>query len=124
MNAGRKPRDEEIRLWQTYLGDVVRLPQRQIVASASPPTVYRPPEPRRGAVLDLHGLTTAEAHAAFCAFVAGSIGVYQHVTVVTGTGGVIRREFDHWLATRPEVRRAESLPGGGAFRLHLRKLGR
>lgn len=121
MNSGRRPRDEEIHLWRNYVDNVARISHQQTAPQNSVTIICRPSEPCRSAVLDLHGLSAAEAYTAFCAFVEGSKGVYRRITVVTGMGGLIRREFEHWVANRSEVRHAEILPGGGAFRLHLRK---
>jgi len=59
--------------------------------------------------LDLHGLTAAEALAALEAFLAAASEADERIVeVVTGRGsgaegGVIRREFIHWL-NRPSLR--------------------
>ena len=119
MFHGRTPRADEIRLWQLYVGDVQRRQPITLPAQQTPSS--RPPEARTGSQLDLHGLTAQVAYAAFQAFVDGSVGRYKSVTVVTGRSGLIRREFEPWIAAHPDIRRAEPLKGGGAFRVHLRK---
>ncbi|HUC18435.1 MAG TPA: Smr/MutS family protein [Acetobacteraceae bacterium] len=59
--------------------------------------------------LDLHGLTAAQALAALEAFLAAASDAGERIVeVVTGRGsgaegGVIRREFIHWL-NRPSLR--------------------
>jgi hypothetical protein len=109
---GRQPTEEECRLWQRYL---------ERMSEPVPVPTHSPPKPRTACVLDLHGMTAAEAYAAFCAFVAGGKGGYKYLTVVTGKSGVIRREFEHWTANCADIRRVDTLNGGGAFRVYLRK---
>lgn len=119
MFHGRTPRADEIRLWQLYVGNVQRRQPITLPSQQTPSS--RPSEARTGGHLDLHGLTAQVAYTAFQAFVGGSVGRYKSVTVVTGRSGLIRREFEHWIAAHPDIRRAEPLNGGGAFRVYLRK---
>lgn len=97
-------------------------PQRPVSPPVSPPVLERRLRLalRRGstgvdAVLDLHGMRQAEAHAALHGFLlrAGRAG-HRLVLVVTGKGpeganafserGVLRRSVPRWLAL-PEMRR-------------------
>ena len=62
-----------------------------------------------GRTLDLHGMTTQRAFQALLSFLqAAHAEQIRCVEVVTGrgsaeTGGIIRREFPHWL-NRPDIR--------------------
>ena len=83
--------------------------------------------------LDLHGMTTQRAFHALVAFLrTAHAEQVRCVEVVTGrgsgeTGGVIRREFPHWL-NLPEIRplilgAAHPHPSNpGAVRLILRRI--
>lgn len=87
---------------------------------------------RPALTLDLHGMTAAEAIVALEEFLqrAAALG-YRTVEVITGRGagpqgGVIRREFPHWLngpALRPLLLGAchPARTNPGAVRLLLRK---
>jgi len=90
------------------------------------------PGPRRGGswpgpalAVDLHGDRVHAAHARVREVVRGARdrGI-PHVVVVTGRSGRIREEFPTWAALSPDVRRAEPLRGGGAFRVELARVGR
>ncbi len=72
--------------------------------------------------LDLHGMTLDQAHAAVRRMVADAqhCGL-KHVNIITGLSGPIRREFPFWVEQLSQVRRFETLNGGGAFKLHLVK---
>lgn len=87
--------------------------------AAMPMTLARAPVP---ASIDLHGRTVQDAYEAVRAYVtAAAAAGHDQVVVVTGRSGAIRSEFPHWAARIPGVRRAEVLPGDGAFRLKLRR---
>ncbi|MDB5558765.1 MAG: Smr protein/MutS2 [Enterovirga sp.] len=97
---------------------------------------------RAESVIDLHGMTQAQAHAALVGFLRRAQGSgHRLVLVVTGKGrpedhlrpsdrGVLRRMVPHWLAL-PELRRivigwTEAGPrqgGAGALYVRLRRAG-
>ena len=112
--------DEDTRLWLAVTQDVTRLHAKDTVQPAVPFDIaIRLPEVRH--TLDLHGMTMADAYAAVLDFIQLSRHRYRFVTVVTGISGPIRQEFEHWLDGLADIRRAETLPGGGAMRLHFRQ---
>lgn len=72
-------------------------------------------------VIDIHGLSIAEAYAAWLDFVTANHTLgYSVVTVITGHG-MIRSELPQWVTGDPLIRNLEELKGGGAFRLHFRR---
>jgi len=92
--------------------------------------------------LDLHGMTSARAHAALAGFVAAAFaGGLRLVLVITGKGrageaealaphrhGVLRHSVPHWLAAPPlaskvlQVAPAHLRHGGaGAYYVYLRR---
>jgi DNA-nicking Smr family endonuclease len=108
-------------LWEAATRDVKPLASEP---PAIPPyAVQRLPEPSTGPSvhrLDLHGLTVADAHRRTRDFLESS--VVRSATVVTGRSGIIRQEFRLWLQNDRRVARIEELHGGGAFRVHFRKM--
>lgn len=115
MNHQTREADE--RLWQAYVADVTPIngpiiPSRRTMPLRGLRQALQPS-------LDLHGMTLQEAHKAVCGFLEAATGQYRSVVVVTGSSGAIRREFLHWCAGMCQVRRVETMNGGGAFRLHF-----
>ncbi len=87
-----------------------------------PATAIRPYAVRGEYLLDLHGLTVAQAHAQFKSFITqNSLRNSKYVTIITGLSGIIQREFPFWTISMPEIRRIETLNGGGAFKVYLRR---
>lgn len=110
---------EDVRLWKLVTEGIIPLnfPVSAAAIRPSARPVLQNPAPT---VLDLHGLTLQAAHAAVRRFVSQARhNGMRHVVVITGLSGGIRREFPHWVEQLPEVRRSETLNGGGAFRLHF-----
>lgn len=72
--------------------------------------------------LDLHNHTLKDAHVAALAHVerASSLG-FSKVTVITGKSGPISTEFQHWLKSRADVRKAVPLNDGGAWEVWLKR---
>jgi DNA-nicking Smr family endonuclease len=93
-----------------------KAPQR---AASLPMSLARAPVPPS---IDLHGRTVQDAYDTVRTYVAAALAAgHENVVVVTGRSGTIRAEFPHWAEKLPGVRRAEVLPGDGAFRLKLRR---
>lgn len=105
-----------------HLWDFVK---RKVTPLGEPSPGERPIQPIRDPFfpfVDLHGLTVADAHRRVDEVIAMAAHHHEeHVTIVTGRSGIIRREFEHWVAGKAGVAGIEELNGGGAFRLRLRK---
>jgi DNA-nicking Smr family endonuclease len=74
-------------------------------------------------VLDLHGMTLADAHRASLEHVyqAKQAGDYRYVTIITGLSGQICEEFPRWFENHAFVRSVKALRGGGAWEIWLKK---
>jgi DNA-nicking Smr family endonuclease len=74
-------------------------------------------------VLDLHGMTLADAHRASLEHVyqAKQAGDYRYVTIITGLSGQICDEFPRWFENHSLVRSVKALRGGGAWEIWLKK---
>lgn len=67
---------------------------------------FRAGTKRPARVLDLHGMTAAQAHAAVLQFVLGAYGARLRVVeIITGKGEVLHRELPLWLNS-PQLRPA------------------
>ncbi len=99
-------------LWERVCATVNRL------GSARSPRVRFAPESPFPAILDLHGMTVADAYDATVEFLSTSDR--KEVTVITGKSGVIRREFEFWLEQIDVVHSYSVGHDGGAFLIRLR----
>lgn len=73
-------------------------------------------------VLDLHGMTIAEAHSCVKSFVLLLAALrIEKAVIVTGKSGPIRKEFPTWMDLDDRVRRYEVLASEGAFRIRLKR---
>jgi DNA-nicking Smr family endonuclease len=157
--AARQGRDRG--LWQQVVRDVQPLPgrKRPALPATAPPRDAGQQQPappldrfagidranaerlKRGlrkieAVLDLHGMTQAEAHRALAAFIAASSEAGRRcVLVVTGRGlsssgpGVLKASLPRWLEEPPLRRHILAITpaqprhgGSGAWYLLLRRV--
>lgn len=107
-------------LWNAFTEAVTPLKSTKAYVS---PTRCVTVEPSMGLphTLDLHGLTLQAAHAETMSFIAAARDLYQMVTVVTGRGGTIKREFACWIEQHPLISRVEELNGGGAYCIHFKR---
>jgi DNA-nicking Smr family endonuclease len=71
--------------------------------------------------MDLHGASLASAHEAALAHVDQSKFHHKHVMIITGKSGPMSSHMPRWLDHLPHVKQVDTLPGGGAFRVWLRK---
>jgi hypothetical protein len=111
----------DLSLWEAATADVTPMPAQPLAdASNRPRRLPAPVKPLFKDRLDLHGLTVAQAHRKVSNLLDTSGG--RSATVVTGRSGVIRQEFHLWLQNDQRIRRVEELHGGGAFRIHFRKM--
>lgn len=114
---------EDAELWKRVtegLQSLLPKPRAPVIRPDAPLSVRR--HRARFTTLDLHGLTLQQAHAEALAHVrAGKAAGLKYVTVITGLSGEIRREFRYWIEPLPEVRKVETLNGGGAFKVFLKK---
>jgi DNA-nicking Smr family endonuclease len=78
----------------------------------------RPIKP--ASVLDLHGMTLAQAHSAFLVFVREAVNHHQSTIIVTGRSGQIRKEFPQWAALHSRVHVCSMMPNQGSFKVTLR----
>jgi DNA-nicking Smr family endonuclease len=101
----------------TPLGSTPMSPVEQsIVLPATTPRAkpFRP-------VLDLHGLTLHDAYNRSVSHIANAAGKYRYVVIITGLSGQIREEFPKWFSNHALVRSINSLRGGGAWEVWLKK---
>lgn len=72
--------------------------------------------------LDLHGLTIHAAHSAVLDHVyQGRQMGYRVLTVISGRSGQINAEMPRWLEGHRDVRSIESMNGGGAWKICLKR---
>lgn len=107
---------DDLRLWTHVRRSVTPLGQ------PCPGPVRRPVHGPRHAAMDLHGDTVEAAYGRVRGGIAAARTVgRREIVVVTGRSGAIRAEFPTWAALNPDIRAIEGLPGGGAYRIHLRR---
>ncbi len=116
----RKLTDSEKQLWSKITEDVSKIDQPKIV---SVPTVSLSPIRSKSftPVLDLHGLTLHDAYNRSVSHIANAAGKYRYVVIITGLSGQIREEFPKWFSNHALVRSINSLRGGGAWEVWLKK---
>ena len=108
---------EEADLWNKVMSGTLRICKQQL-----PPTpqlsLVKPKTHYPKKCVDLHGMTIQEAHAT----TLHQLDIWKNVTkslvFITGKSGIIRQEFLHWVQHAGKV---ETLNGGGAFRVFLKK---
>lgn len=108
-------------LWEAVTSDIVPLGAIAKQPSKGPGVLLHGcfTRPIDRGTLDLHGLTLDAAYAAAKDYVDKAIE--RAPTIITGISGQIKSEFEFWFENHPSVRKVESLNGGGAYRLHLKK---
>ena len=124
LHMSKQPLSESDRLlWQAVTKDVRPLHCAQVTPLPQPlqHAHHVKPRPTPGTTLDLHGATLAAAHEAALAHVDQSKTTHKHVTIITGKSGAMSTHMPTWLDHLPHVRQVDTLPGGGAFRVWLRK---
>lgn len=74
-------------------------------------------------VLDLHGLTLHEAFQKSKDHIQTAVllGQHRYVIIITGLSGQIHQEFPRWFTNHPQVRSINSLRGGGAWEIWLKR---
>jgi DNA-nicking Smr family endonuclease len=72
-------------------------------------------------ILDLHGMTLQQAHAAVMQHVAACVTMFPYVTIITGKSGIMHEQLPDWVNTIAQIRSCEPINGGGAFRLCFKK---
>ena len=108
---------EEAELWNKVMSGTlqIRKPSPQPTPQTTP---IKPKIPYPKKCVDLHGLTIQEAHAITLHQLDIWKNVAKSLVFITGKSGIIRQEFLHWVQNTGKV---ETLNGGGAFRVFLKK---
>ena len=118
--------DSEKNLWARATQNVRPLDKAPTGPVESLPRVSVPAPRDEGfdPVLDLHGLVLHDAFQRSKGHVqnAAMMG-YKYVIIITGLSGQIHEEFPRWFADHPLVRSINSLRGGGAWEIWLKKRG-
>ena len=115
--------DQERELWSRITKDVAPL-DRSPVSPLEPLPITRVSAPRsvpQGPVLDLHGLTLHDAFVQSKAHIENAYGRFRYVVIITGLSGQIHDEFPSWVTGHRLVRSINSLRGGGAWEIWLKK---
>jgi len=108
--------------WEAYTQQVQPLKHNNSLPCNPPSTkVQVTPRLPYSAVMDLHGASLASAHEAALAHVDQSKFHHKHVMIITGKSGPMSSHMPRWLDHLPHVKQVDTLPGGGAFRVWLRK---
>ena len=113
---------QELELWKAWTQGLITLPRPGTAPALPPPKPPKPVPIENSHHLDLHGLTLHQAHAQTLDKIVKCRGTHKSLVFVTGKSGQIRQEFPHWLETHPMVRSVKEINGGGAFRVHYRKV--
>lgn len=115
--------EKDKQLWQAFTKSVQPLHCAQVTPAPQPLQRARDvkPRPTPSTLLDLHGETLASAHAAALAHVDPLHAHHKRVTIITGKSGEMSTHMPKWLEHLPHVRQVDTLPGGGAFKVWLRK---
>jgi hypothetical protein len=103
----------ELELWHHYIEQVQPIAHTRIIPNRNNTLMSRG---RWRPFLDLHGRSIQDAYASCIDHFeyARQNGV-SRVTVVTGRGGLIAREFPEWLKNWGLYRKAKSKNGGGCW---------
>jgi DNA-nicking Smr family endonuclease len=112
-------RKEDQQLWERAMQDVQPINKPPVVISAPQNAKISPKPHTPQHTHDLHGLTLSEAHQRVTSQLHGD-QLFHILTFITGKSGQIQQEFAHWVGAHRNVRKVDALPGGGAFRVHLR----
>ena len=120
----RKLSEEERRIWEQITSGITPLMNSSVLPSEGPvgpkviaryPSAY---DPR----LDLHGMKIQEAyHAVMNHLDQGYREGFKKITVISGRSGQINQEIVRWLENNSHVRSINSLRGGGAWEICLKK---
>lgn len=98
-------------------GANVSLDDQYFKVSVNPAPTFHP-------TIDLHGLIIQDAFEAVQQHIeTGRRLGYKKLTVITGRSGQINLEMPRWFADHPLVRSINSLRGGGAWEIWLKKRG-
>lgn len=109
-------------IWEQYTKTIQPLKNsKPIPLGTVPSKIQITPRPSPHHTLDLHGETLARAHAAALAHVDPSKTTHKHVMIITGKSGLMSSHLPKWLDHLPHVRQVDTLEGGGAFRVWLKK---
>jgi DNA-nicking Smr family endonuclease len=112
-------RKEDQQLRERAMQDVQPINKPPVVISAPQNAKISPKPHTPQHTHDLHGLTLSEAHQRVTSQLHGD-QLFHILTFITGKSGQIQQEFAHWVGAHRNVRKVDALPGGGAFRVHLR----
>jgi DNA-nicking Smr family endonuclease len=114
--------EQDRKLWLTYVADVKPMNHTHVIPSPHPiPRIKQLDTTHVSPILDLHGMTLSEAHAAVSNHVMHMKHKFTYVTVITGKSGIMRDQLPSWLSHMNEVRSCESDRGGGAYRITFKR---
>ena len=108
---------EESELWNKVMSGTLQI-CKQSLPPIPTPTPVKPKIHYPKKCVDLHGMTIQEAHAITLHQLDIWKNVAKSLVFITGKSGIIRQEFLHWVQHAGKV---ETLNGGGAFRVFLKK---
>ena len=105
-------------IWERITASVRRRGSQTI--SRAPALHVRVQPAKPSSILDLHGMTLAQAHRAFQMFAAEAARNYKTAIVITGRSGQIRREFPAWASLHPRIRSSSMMPNQGSFKVTMK----
>lgn len=109
---------EDLVVWNTYIDNLYKTPEHQFTSKK-----VQKDEPD---IIDLHGMTIQQAFHKTNSFLRRHFEVGNKlVTVITGKGGQINKEFLHWCNNIPFITSVEPLTDSrgqaGAYLILLKK---
>jgi len=120
----RKLTKEESELWRRVTKTIRPLDSSPVSPVETLSRVQQP-QPLNSSfrpVLDLHGAFLHDAYVRAKSHVEDAyLKGFKYVIVITGLSGQIHDEFPRWFADHPHVRSINSLRGGGAWEVWLKK---
>lgn len=110
------------KLWCAYVADVTPIRHTHVIVPASPQIKFTPKQVSHvSPILDLHGMTLSEAHAAVLHHVQQMKPHFPYVTIITGKSGVMKQELPVWVNNLAGVTSCEHDRGGGAYRITFKR---
>lgn len=114
--------EQDRKLWLSYVMGVQPMacarvkPDQNVFVKVQPK-----PQTRQNPILDLHGMTLSQAHAATQNHVTLMRHRFSYVTVITGKSGILRDQLPHWVQVWSDVRSCELDKSGGAYKIWFKR---
>lgn len=116
--------DDDKRVWRNVTRDIKPLDNRPVSPVEDRPRV-RVTAPRSlpyDPVLDLHGLILQDAFQAVQShIIEGAAQGYRRLTIITGRSGQMNQEMPRWVERNSVVRSINSMNGGGAWEILIKR---